>query len=43
MGSGGMICIINVIKIGSGVQTLLGGKYTDTQTHRQQGDLISLL
>jgi hypothetical protein len=36
-----MIYIPSFIKIGSGIQRLLGG--TDTKAHRQQGDLISLL
>jgi hypothetical protein len=40
MGSGAVICIPSFIKIGSGIEKLIGG---DTQTHRQQGDLISLL
>jgi hypothetical protein len=40
MGSGAMIYVPGFIKIGSGVQTLIRG---DTQTHRQQRDLISLL
>jgi hypothetical protein len=40
MGSGTTIYIPSFIKIGSGIQNLLGG---DTQTHRKQGDLISLL
>jgi hypothetical protein len=31
MGSGAMIHIPSFIKIGSGIQTLIGG-YTDTQT-----------
>jgi hypothetical protein len=39
MGAGAMIYIPSFMKIGSGIQKLLGG----TQTHRQQGDLISLL
>jgi hypothetical protein len=30
----------SLIKIGSGIQGLIGG---DSQTHRQHGDLISLL
>jgi hypothetical protein len=38
MGSGVMICIPSLMKIGSGIQKLMGG-YTDTQ----EGDLISLL
>jgi hypothetical protein len=38
MGSGAMIFIANFIKIGSGIQTLLGGG-----VHREQCDLISLL
>jgi hypothetical protein len=41
MGSGAMIYIATFRKIGSGIQKLIGGIYV--QTHRQQGDLISLL
>jgi hypothetical protein len=40
MGLGAMICIPSFVKIGSGVQKLIGG---NSQTHRQHGDLISLL
>jgi hypothetical protein len=40
MGSCAMICIPSFIWIGSGIQELLG---QNTQTDRQQGDLISLL
>jgi hypothetical protein len=40
MGSGAMIYKQRFIEVGSGVQRLIFG---DTQTHRQQGDLISLL
>jgi hypothetical protein len=40
MDSGAMIYTPSFIKIGSGIQKLLG---EDTQAHRQQGDLISLL
>jgi hypothetical protein len=39
MGSGAMICIPSLIKIGSGIQKLIRG---DTQTHEQHGDLILL-
>jgi hypothetical protein len=39
MDSGAMIYIPGFIKIGSGIQKLLGG----TQRHRKHGDLISLL
>jgi hypothetical protein len=39
MGLGVTIYIPNFIKIGSGIQTLLRG---DTQTHRQDGDRITL-
>jgi hypothetical protein len=42
MGSGAMINVPRYIQIGSGVQKLIGG-YTDTHTHGQQSDLISLL
>jgi hypothetical protein len=37
MGSGALIQVPSFIKIGSGVQKLIG---VDTQTHRQQRDLI---
>jgi hypothetical protein len=40
MGSGVMIYIPSFIKIGSGIHKLIRG---DTQTHRQHGDLLSLL
>lgn len=40
MGSGVMIYVPSLIKIGSSNQQLIEG---DTQTHCQQGDLISLL
>jgi hypothetical protein len=40
MGSGAMIYIPNFIKIGSAIQKFIRG---ETQTHRQHGDLISLL
>jgi hypothetical protein len=40
MGSGAMIYIPSFMKIGSGIQKLIRG---NTQTQRQQGDLISLL
>jgi hypothetical protein len=40
MGSGTMVYIPSFIKSRSGIQKLIRG---DTQTHRQQGDLISLL
>jgi hypothetical protein len=40
MGSVTMIYIPSFIKIGSGIQKLIGG---DSQTHRQHGDRISLL
>jgi hypothetical protein len=39
MGSGTMTYIPSCIKTGSGIQNLMG----DTQTHRQDGDRISLL
>jgi hypothetical protein len=41
MTSSGMIYIQSFIKIGSGIQKLLEEMHI--QTHRQQGDLISLL
>jgi hypothetical protein len=41
MGSGAMIYIPSFIKIGSSIQKLLGGIHI--QTHREHGDLISLL
>jgi hypothetical protein len=41
MGSGVMMYVQNFIQIDSGIQKLLGGDtHADTQTHRQQGDLI---
>jgi hypothetical protein len=39
MGSGAMICVPTLIKIGLDVQKLIEG----IQTHRQHGNLISLL
>jgi hypothetical protein len=48
MGSDSMICIRSFIKIGSGIQKLIGA-YTDTErykhkdTRREQCDFISLL
>jgi hypothetical protein len=36
-----VIYVPNCIKIGSGIQKLIGGD-TQTHTHKQQGDLISL-
>jgi hypothetical protein len=39
MGSGAMVYIPSIIKIGSGIQKLIRG----IQRHRQHGDLISLL
>jgi hypothetical protein len=41
MGSGAVIYVPSLIKIGSGVQKLMGER--DTQTHGRQRDLISLL
>jgi hypothetical protein len=41
MGSGVMIYMPSFIKIGSGIQKLIGG--SDTLTRRQQGHLIKLL
>jgi hypothetical protein len=46
MGSGAVIHVPSFIKIGSGVQKLLGGKQdtrTRIHTRGQQRDLISLL
>jgi hypothetical protein len=47
MGSGTMIYVPSFIKIGSGVQKLIGGIHRHTQTnihtHRQKRELISLL
>jgi hypothetical protein len=40
MGPSAMIYIPSFVKIGSGIQKLIGG---DMQKHRQRGDLISLL
>jgi hypothetical protein len=42
MGSGAMIYIPSFIKIGSGIQKLMGGGYTDIQVARQHGERISL-
>jgi hypothetical protein len=41
MGSGGMIYIPSFIKIGSGIQKLVGTG--DSNTHGQHGDRIRLL
>jgi hypothetical protein len=41
MASGAMMYIPSFVKIGSGIQRLIGGG--DSQTHRQHGDLISLI
>jgi hypothetical protein len=43
MGSVAMIYTPSFIKIGSGIPKLIMGEYMDTQTHTEQGDLISLL
>jgi hypothetical protein len=46
IGSGAMMYIPSFLNIGSGIQELLGRIYyrhADTQTHRQQGDLISTI
>jgi hypothetical protein len=44
MGSGAMIHIPRFVKTVSGIQNLLrGDTHTNTWTHRQQGDLISLV
>jgi hypothetical protein len=43
MGLGAVIYAPSFIKIGSGVQKLIGGIHRHTQTHGQQRDLISLL
>jgi hypothetical protein len=40
MGAGAMIYISSFIKIGSGIENLI---WEATQTHRQHGDLTSLL
>jgi hypothetical protein len=42
MGSGAVIYVPSFVKIGSGVQKLIRGD-TQTHTHGQQRDLISLL
>jgi hypothetical protein len=42
MGSSTMTHIQSLVKIGSGIQKLIGG-YTGTQIHRQHGDHISPL
>jgi hypothetical protein len=46
MSSGAVIYVASFIKIGSGIQKLVGGHghtHTHTHTHGQQGDLINLL
>jgi hypothetical protein len=43
MGSGAMIYIPSFIKIGLGVQKLIGGGDAQTHTHRQQRNIISPL
>jgi hypothetical protein len=43
MGSGAVIYVPSLIKIGSGVQTLMGVGGIHRHTHGQQRDLISLL
>jgi hypothetical protein len=45
MGSGAMIYMPSLIKIGSGIKKLMGGgnTHTDTQMHRQDGESISQL
>jgi hypothetical protein len=43
MGSGAMIYIPSFINIGSGIQKVMWGGYTDMQINRQHGDRISLL
>jgi hypothetical protein len=48
MGSGAMIYVPSLIKIGSGIQKLMGGgihrhTHKQTHTHGEQRDLISLL
>jgi hypothetical protein len=42
MGSGAMIYIPVLIKIGLGIQNLREVVHTDIQTYRQHGDRISL-
>jgi hypothetical protein len=41
MGSGAVICVPNFTKADAGIRKLLEGIHI--QTHRQQGDIISLL
>jgi hypothetical protein len=44
VGSVAMIYIYHFIKIGSGIQNLMGSfSHTQIHRHRQQGDLISLI
>jgi hypothetical protein len=44
MGPGAMIHIPSFVKIGSGIEKFDGGgTHTHSKTHRQQGDLVSLL
>jgi hypothetical protein len=40
MGSGAIIYIPNFIKIGSGIQMLMGGGYTDTQAGGRSHKLL---
>jgi hypothetical protein len=37
------VYVPSFIKIGSGIQKLIGGTDAQTHTNRQEGDLISLL
>jgi hypothetical protein len=43
MCSGAMSYTPSFTKIGSGIQQLGGGIHIQTQTHKQKGDIISLL
>jgi hypothetical protein len=43
IGSNVMLYIPSFIKIASGIQKLLGGIHMQTRTHREQGDLTSLI
>jgi hypothetical protein len=45
MGTGALICKPSFIMIGSAIQKLIGEKHIPTHmhTHRQQGDIITLL
>jgi hypothetical protein len=41
--SGAIRSISSFIKIGSGIQKLMGGRGGSSQTHREHGDRVNLL